>query len=78
MTEAVAAIADATLKAQDVAAAVEVCSALHQRYPDFATALGPALVKPFASSSLKAAPGGGWLLLVFSIPQQLYVSCCVC
>eukprot|EP00899_Mesostigma_viride_P014202 jgi/Mesvir1/22783/Mv14173-RA.1 len=45
VSEAVTAICEAKLRTGDVAAAVQVCSALHQRYADFAPALIPALVK---------------------------------
>lgn len=45
VTEAVAAITDASLKSKDINAAVQICCALHQRYPDFHTELVAALAR---------------------------------
>lgn len=54
MSEAVAALAEASLKASDVPAALDVCAALHARHADFADQLVPALLKAFTA---KAATG---------------------
>jgi regulator of nonsense transcripts 2 len=43
VSEAVAAVAEAPLKIRDLPAAVQVCSALHQRYAEFAGEVVPAL-----------------------------------
>lgn len=43
MTEAVTAIAEAPLKLKDVSAGVAICSAMHQRYAEFAKDLVPVL-----------------------------------
>ena len=48
VSEAVAAITDANLKSKDITAAVEVCSALHQRYSDFQPELVVALSRATA------------------------------
>lgn len=45
VSEAAAAITEAPLKSKDINAAVQICSTLHQRYPDFRTELVPALAK---------------------------------
>ena len=45
VSEAVAAITDASLKSKDISAAVQICCALHQRYPDFHTELVAALTR---------------------------------
>lgn len=45
VSEAAAAISEAPLKSKDINAAVQICSALHQRYPDFQAELVPALAK---------------------------------
>ncbi|CAO2825354.1 unnamed protein product [Amaranthus hypochondriacus] len=47
VTEAVAAICDAKLKTSDIQAAVQICSLLHQRYPDFSASLTQGLSKVF-------------------------------
>lgn len=47
VTEAVAAICDAKLKTSDIQAAVQICSLLHQRYPDFSSSLSQGLSKVF-------------------------------
>ncbi|XP_074287410.1 regulator of nonsense transcripts UPF2-like [Silene latifolia] len=47
VTEAVAAICDAKLKSSDILAAVQICSLLHQRYPDFSSSLSQGLLKVF-------------------------------
>lgn len=49
VTEAVAAICDAKLKTSDIQAAVQICSLLHQRYPDFSSSLTQGLSKVFFS-----------------------------
>jgi hypothetical protein len=51
VTEAVHAVAEAPLKLKDIAAAVKVASALHQRYPEFSKELVPSLAKIFTSSA---------------------------
>lgn len=53
VSEAVTAITDASLKSKDINAAVQICSALHQRYSDFQ----PELV---AALSRTTAPKAGW------------------
>ena len=45
VSEAVAAITDASLKSKDIHAAVQICCALHQRYPDFHSQLVTALAR---------------------------------
>ncbi|POM68736.1 Regulator of nonsense transcripts 2, partial [Phytophthora palmivora] len=50
VSECVAALADAPLKAADLAAAVKVASLLHQRYEDFAPGIQRALVGSFEAS----------------------------
>ena len=45
VSEVVGAISEAPLKVKDVAAALQVCSALHQRYADFARELVGTLAK---------------------------------
>ena len=45
VSEAVAAITEASLKSKDINAAVQICCALHQRYPDFHTELVAALAR---------------------------------
>ncbi|CAL9127450.1 unnamed protein product [Musa textilis] len=47
VSEAVAAICDAKLRASDIQAAVQVCSLLHQRYKDFSPSLVQGLLKVF-------------------------------
>lgn len=55
VSEAVTAITEASLKSKDINAAVQVCSALHQRYPDFRSEMVAAL-------SRTAAPKAGQML----------------
>ncbi|EEY60387.1 regulator of nonsense transcripts 2, putative [Phytophthora infestans T30-4] len=50
VSECVAALADAPLKAADLPAAVKVASLLHQRYEDFAPGMVRALVSSFEAS----------------------------
>ncbi|KAG6958726.1 hypothetical protein JG688_00010389 [Phytophthora aleatoria] len=50
VSECVAALADAPLKAADLAAAVKVASLLHQRYEDFAPGMVRALIGSFEAS----------------------------
>lgn len=52
MSEVVGALCEAPLRLKDVPAALAVCSALHQRYADFAKELVTTLAK------LAAAAGG--------------------
>lgn len=52
MSEVVGALCEAPLRLKDVPAALAVCSALHQRYADFAKVLVTTLAK------LAAAAGG--------------------
>ncbi|XP_041998089.1 regulator of nonsense transcripts UPF2-like [Salvia splendens] len=47
VSEAVAAICDAKLKAADIQSAVQICSLLHQRYKEFAPSLVQGLLKVF-------------------------------
>ncbi|GAB2276703.1 Regulator of nonsense transcripts upf2 [Dionaea muscipula] len=47
VSEAVTAICDAKLKTSDIHAAVQICSLLHQRYPDFSSSLTQGLLKVF-------------------------------
>ena len=51
VSEAVAAITEANVKSKDINAAVQVCSALHQRYPDFRPELVSALSRVLAPKS---------------------------
>jgi hypothetical protein len=56
VSEAVTSLSEAPpSRAVDVAAAVQVASALHQTYAEFAAGLGPALAKAFGP---KLAGGG--------------------
>ncbi|KAL0026394.1 hypothetical protein WJX79_005678 [Trebouxia sp. C0005] len=48
VSEAVTAITEANLKSKDINAAVQICSALHQRYPDFQSELIAALSRTAA------------------------------
>lgn len=48
VSEAVAAITDANLKSKDINAAVQICCALHQRYPEFHLELVTALARTCA------------------------------
>ncbi|DBA81963.1 TPA: hypothetical protein ACH3X1_007672 [Trebouxia sp. C0004] len=48
VSEAVTAITEANLKSKDINAAVQICSALHQRYPDFQSELVAALSRTAA------------------------------
>ncbi|XP_023529202.1 regulator of nonsense transcripts UPF2-like [Cucurbita pepo subsp. pepo] len=47
VSEAVAAICDARLRASDIQAAVQICSLLHKRYKDFSPCLIQGLLKAF-------------------------------
>ncbi|KAL9226515.1 hypothetical protein vseg_002321 [Gypsophila vaccaria] len=47
VTEAVVVICDAKIKSSDIQAAVQICSFLHQRYPDFSSSLSQGLLKVF-------------------------------
>ncbi|VFQ65700.1 unnamed protein product [Cuscuta campestris] len=47
VSEAVSAICDAKLRSVDIQATVQVCSLLHQRYPDFSPCLVQGLMKVF-------------------------------
>lgn len=58
VSEAVAAIAEAPLRASDIPAAVQVCSALHQRYEEFSKDLPAAITRVFKSGSSKTSGGG--------------------
>ncbi len=51
VSEAVTAITEANLKSKDINAAVQICSALHQRYPDFQSELVAALSRTAASKA---------------------------
>ena len=53
MSEVVGALCEAPIKVRDVAAALQVCSTLHQRYADFARVLVGTLAKICTSA-------GGW------------------
>jgi regulator of nonsense transcripts 2 len=53
VSEVVGALCEAPIKLKDVAAALQVCSALHQRYADFARELVGTLAKICTST-------GGW------------------
>jgi regulator of nonsense transcripts 2 len=55
LTEAVAAIAEAKLKAADVHAAVQVCSLLHQRYDKFVGELVPAVQRTVKAADESAS-----------------------
>jgi len=62
VSEAVIALSEAPLKNADIPSVLEMASALHSRYPDFATSLGPTLAKVVvvgAGAASKATPGGG-------------------
>lgn len=50
-------MSEAPLKNADIPAVVDMASALHQRYPDFAAQLGPTLGKVAAGSAAKAGTG---------------------
>lgn len=45
VSEAVAAITEASLKSKDINAAVQICCVLHQRYPDFHSELVASLAR---------------------------------
>ena len=51
VSEAVAAVVEAPLKLRDIAAAVRICSALHQRYAEVSVELVPALTRLFTVAS---------------------------
>ncbi|KAH9602111.1 hypothetical protein KSS87_007395 [Heliosperma pusillum] len=47
VTEVVAVICDTKLKSSDIQAAIQICSCLHQRYPDFSPSLSQGFLKVF-------------------------------
>ncbi|XP_074308336.1 regulator of nonsense transcripts UPF2-like [Silene latifolia] len=47
VTEVVAVICDTKLKSSDIQAAVQICSFLHQRYPDFSSSISQGFLKVF-------------------------------
>ncbi|MEW5297640.1 MAG: hypothetical protein WDW36_000836 [Sanguina aurantia] len=57
VSEAVAAIAEASLRPSDIPAAVKVCSALHRRYPDFSSQIAAALAKAFQAAGSSSGSG---------------------
>jgi len=57
VSEAVTAITDASLKSKDISAAVQVCSALHQSYPDFHPELVIALSRTSAPKAGQQVTG---------------------
>lgn len=60
VSEAVISLAEAPLKVADIPAVMDMASALHQRYPDFAASLGPTLAKVAVGAgpgSSKGTPG---------------------
>ena len=54
VSEVVGALCEAPLRLKDVPAALAVCSALHQRYPDFAKELVQTLARLVASPGARA------------------------
>ena len=67
VSEAVSAITDANLKSKDINAAVQICCALHQRYPDFHTELVAALARTCTPKSGQLAYFG---------TSKLHAVCC--
>lgn len=68
VSEAVIALSEAPLKNADIPAVVDMASALHQRYPDFAASLGPTLGKVAAGPGAANKAGTGeraWQLSTF-------------
>ena len=53
VSEAVAAVTEASVKSKDIPAAIQICSALHQRYSDFCLELVTGLSKVLAPKSGK-------------------------
>lgn len=74
VSEAVAAIAEASLRPSDIPAAVKVCSALHRRYPDFSSQIAAALAK-VGSGHSPPPVGSGSHQRVSSIPPEDMLAC---
>lgn len=73
------ALSEAPLKNADIPSVLDMASALHTRYPDFATSLGPTLAKVVVGAAAASKPtpgvcvggGGGCTLFLGLISSRL-------